>query len=136
MLEENIEKLAEDLKLPPFSGKDKESCYHLPLTNNLTVMIKSLHKGIAIFAKVAPLSLKKKEEAFLYFMKGNLLGQGTGIQALGLDKDEKFLTLSCIIPYDINYKQFKEKVEDFANYLDYWRLETEKLQQKENESIL
>jgi len=69
-------------------------------------------------------------------MKANLLGQGTGEQAIGLDHEEKSLTLSCIIPYDINYKEFKEKIEDFVNYLDYWRLESEKMKKNANESIL
>jgi len=136
MLEENLKRLADDLELPPFPPKDRNSCVVLPLAKDLTISIKSLRTGVAFFANVAPVPLQKKEEAFIYFMKGNLLGQGTGNQVLGMDPEEKFLTLSCIIPYDMDYKEFKEKIEDFANYLEYWRLEAKKLQEAAQESIL
>ncbi len=136
MLEENLKRLAEDLELPPFPPKDKNSCYTLTLAEDLEVSIKKIHEGIAIFSNVAPLLLQKKEEAFIYLMKANLLGQGTGNQTIGIDPEEKCLTLSCIIPYDMDYKEFKEKLEDFVNYLDYWRLELEKLQKAEQKSIL
>ena len=136
MLEENLKRLAEDLELPPFPPKDSNSCVLLPLAKDLMVSIKALRSGLAFFASVAPAPLQKKEEAFMYFMKANLLGQGTGDQVLGLDPEEKSLTLSCVIPYDMDYKEFKEKIEDFANYLDYWRLEAKKLQEAAQESIL
>jgi hypothetical protein len=90
---------------------------------------------MAFFSNVAPIPIQKKEEAFLYFMTANLLGQGTGNQALGIDPEEKFLTLSCKIPYDMNYKEFKEKIEDFANYLQYWHTEAEKREKDAQASI-
>jgi hypothetical protein len=46
------------------------------------------------------------------------------------------LTLSHVIPYDMNYKSFKELIEDFANYLDYWRGELKRLQKAAEESIM
>jgi hypothetical protein len=136
MLEENLKRLADDLELPPFPPKDKNSCIVLPLAKDLMISIQSLRSGVAFFAHVAPVPLQKREEAFMYFMKANLLGQGTGDQVLGIDTEEKFLTLSCVIPYDMDYKEFKEKIEDFANYLDYWRLEAKKLQEAAQGSIL
>ena len=42
---------------------------------------------------------------------------------LGMDKDELHLTLSQIIPHDLTFLMFKESVEDFANFLNYWRQE-------------
>ncbi len=136
MLEENLAKLANDLELPPFPPRDKQSCYKLPLAEDLIISIKEKREGVAFFANVASLELQKKEEAFIYLMKANLLGQGTGEQVLALDPEEKTLTLSCIIPYDMDYKEFKERIEDFVNYLDYWRLEVKNLQKAEQENIL
>ncbi len=136
MLEENLKQLAEELELPPFPPKDKQSCILLSLADDLVISIKVMREGIALFAEVAPAPLQKKEEAFQYFMKANLLGQGTGDHALGLDLEEKSLTLSCVIPYDMDYKEFKEKIEDFANYLDYWLRESQQLQKAAQENIL
>ena len=59
-------------------------------------------------------------------MRANFLGQGTGGARIGLDPNEKFLTLSCGFPYEMKYQDFKEKIEDFANYLLCWRAEIEK----------
>ena len=56
-------------------------------------------------------------------MKANFLGQGTGDATIGLDENENFLTLSLVLPYDMNYKMFKDALEDFVNYLDYWKEE-------------
>lgn len=135
-LEQNLKKLAEDLELPPFGEKDNLSCYQVSLSPDLNITLKDLKNRFALFANVAPSPSQKKEEAYIYFMKANLLGQGTGDQILSLDPEEKFLTLSCIIPYDINYNEFKEKIEDFVNYLDYWQAEVKKIEKAESESIL
>jgi hypothetical protein len=136
MLEENLTKLASDLELPPLAPKDKQSLYTLPLSEDLVISIREIGEGVAFFSNVAPLAFQKKEEAFTYLMKGNLLGQGTGDQALGLDPEEKNLTLSCIIPYDMDYGEFKERIEDFVNYLDYWREEVKKMQEAEQQNLL
>jgi hypothetical protein len=40
------------------------------------------------------------------------------------------------MPYDINYKTFKEAVEDFANFLELWRNEIERHQKTAAEGIL
>ncbi len=136
MLEENLKRLAEDLQLPPFPPKDLQSCYKLTLSDDLLIIVKKNQEGLAFFANLAPLLFQKKESAFIYLMKANLLGQGTGDQALGIDFEEKSLTLSCIIPYDMEYKEFKERIENFVNYLYYWRFEVEKMQKAEQTSIM
>ncbi len=136
MLEELLNRLVEDLQIPPLDPKDKNSCYYLSLTDDLEITIQSLKGGYAFFSKVALVPTQKKEEMFLYFMSANLLGQGTGDQVLGIDPEEKFLTLSCVIPYEMNYKEFREKIEDFANYLSYWRTEAAKRVKDAQESIL
>ena len=40
-----------------------------------------------------------------------------------LDPDEKYLTLSYPIHYEVNYRIFYDKLEDFVNYLSFWRYE-------------
>src|SRR3990167_6545417 len=108
MLEENLKKLAEELELPPFVFNRKNSSFQLPLTKDLKISVQNLIPGCVFFAQVAPTPTKKQEEAFIHFMTANLLGQGTGDQFLGIDAEEKFLTLSCKIAYEMDYKEFKE----------------------------
>jgi len=49
------------------------------------------------------------------------LGQVTGGAAIGIDSSEKFLVLTHALPFEINYKTFHESIEDFLNYIDFWK---------------
>ena len=72
-------------------------------------------------AAVGEFPQSKQEEFALFSMKGNFLGQGTGRSVLGLDENEKTLTLSCVLPYELDYSHFKDSLEEFSNYLGYWQ---------------
>lgn len=63
-------------------------------------------------------------------MHANFLGQGTGGASIGIDQDEKSLTLSLAIPYEVKYETFKEHLEDFLNYVGYWRDQIEAFKKK------
>jgi hypothetical protein len=63
-------------------------------------------------------------------MRANLLGQGTGKCRIGLEPQEKLLTLSLGLPYEMKYPTFREKVEDFINYVIYWREEIAQFEKK------
>lgn len=120
----------------------KELAIHLPKLNeqkiypfrlgNESIAIRDLDPGIALHAPICEAPKKKKEELYIYLMRANLLGQGTGGARIGLDSDEKFLTLSLGLPYELNYQAFRETIEDFANYLLYWREEVAKLEKDES----
>jgi hypothetical protein len=117
MLEECLKKLVEDLTLEDsFSKEDK--LYVVKLQTELVITFRELDPGCTFFAKIGICPLNKREELFIY-----LLGQGTGGSVIGLDRDEKFLTLFLVLPYDMKYKVFKDALEDFTNYLDFWKEE-------------
>lgn len=82
-------------------------------------------------AQICPCPNRKREEIFIYVMRANLLGQGTGGSRIGIDPGEKFLTLALGLPYEMNYKIFKETFEDFVNYLIYWRDVVARLEKEE-----
>jgi hypothetical protein len=136
MLEQHLQQLTSDLELDPIEPKDQTSLYHLNLTPEMKISMKELEPGLYLFSQIGPCPTQKKEDSFIYLMKANFLGQGTGGKVIGMDPEEKFLTLSHVIPYDMNYKSFKELIEDFANYLDYWRGELKRLQKAAEESIM
>lgn len=131
MLRNYLETFCKELEIdiPP---KSKESMsYQLKLANE-TITIKDLDPGIAMHAEICEAPKNKKEELFIFLMRANLLGQGTGSNRIGLDQNEKFLTLSLGLPYEINYQTFKETVEDFVNYVIYWREEVAKFENIES----
>ena len=122
MLEKYLRQLVTDFRLDPLAPLDENKLFSLKL-NTFEISLKYLDPGIYFYAKITPfLPHHKKEDALALLMKANFLGQGTGGSTIGLTEDESFLTLSLGLPYDINYKEFKEALEDFVNFLDYWKV--------------
>lgn len=123
MLETLLKTLNEELKLEAVLKMDKEQYYPVLLNPELEVKIKELDPGTLFFAKIGPCPKLKREELFTYLMKANFLGQGTGGASIGFNESENCLTLSLVLPYDLNYKLFRDALEDFVNYIDYWKAE-------------
>ena len=106
--------------------------YLLQINPEIDVWIKELQTGIVLKSVVLPLSTDlDKETLFTYLMKANFIGQGTGGGVIALDPDEKFLTLSLIIPYEVNYRIFRDRLEDFINYLEFWKSELKRLETRQ-----
>ena len=122
MLEQFLNTLAADLELDS-PVREEGGLYKLSLSPELVIVLKEQDPGIAFWGKIGPCPTVKKEELFILLMKANFLGQGTGGAVIALDEDGNFLTLSSILPYDMNYKVFKDALEDFVNYIDYWKEE-------------
>ena len=120
MLEQLIKTLAEELEFEELPKKEEGDIYYVSLNPQMTIRVQQLDPGLSFWAKIGACPIAKREELFILLMKANLLGQGTGGAAIALDENENFLTLSSVLPYDMNYKMFKDALEDFANYLDYW----------------
>lgn len=123
MLEKHLTTLFEELNLgavPPF---EKDGTVQVQV-GAFPIQIRKIEPDVYISARIAPLPKKDKEEFLLTLMKANFLGQGTGGSVLGLKEDESFLTLSFSLPYEVNYRAFKDAIEEFINYVDYWKTET------------
>jgi hypothetical protein len=103
--------------------------YCLPINESLSVWVKELNPGAMLKTVIRPLSLDlDKETLFSYLMKANYIGQGTGGGIIALDPEEKTLTLSLIMPYEVNYRIFRDRLEEFINYLEFWKSELERLE--------
>ena len=133
MLQKFLEKFYRELNVDQKAKLNEQKVFPFRVSPEVEVHLRDLEPGVAMQAKICSCPMKKREDLFIYLMRANFLGQGTGGSRIGLDPDEKFLTLSLGLPYEMNYQAFKENVEDFVNYLVYWREEVEKF---EKESIL
>ena len=123
MLEQLLQKFINEMELGEMPAKDDQGSYLVKISPEMHVSLKQLDPGIFFHSPLGPLQEQKREDLLIFLMKANFLAQGTGGGSIGLDENEKFLTLSSVIPYDMDYKTFKESLEDFANYVDYWREE-------------
>lgn len=118
-----MQEFMKDLELDEPLPQEVPGVYSLPLEEGLTVVIASMPHGFSISAALAPAPKDKEEAFFTSALLGNLFGQGTRGAVLGLSEDGRMLTLSRVIDYDINYKEFKDLIEDFINSVDFWREE-------------
>ena len=134
MLERLANQLALDLELEPLKFDDQRKTEFV-LTPHITISMREFDSALYFFSPILLCPKAKREELFMSLMKANFLGQGTLGATIGLDSEEKYLTLSLTLPYDLNQRAFKESVEDFANILDFWREEIKRLEQGSSEGI-
>lgn len=130
LLEEHLSKLCEELQLSSVAFEPNATIYPLEINDQTTIQVKNYEPGVFFQANITECPKEHLEELFTYLMRANLLGQGTGAAVIGMDEREKFLTLSLCLPYEMNYREFRDNLEDFVNYLVYWREEVIELQKK------
>lgn len=130
MLQEYLDRLTGELKLGPIQPNEKK-VFRLSLSAERGVDLQLVDGKVVLFTAVVACPTVRQELLFSLLMQANLFGQGTGGAAIGLDAGEKFITLSQAIPDETDYKHFREVLEDFVNYADYWKEEVIKFVKEE-----
>ena len=120
-LQDHLLELAANLDITPPQLSDKETLVRWKITPLHELQFGTLEQDFTLSCSIGEPPARNKEDFYLLLMSANFLGQGTGGGILGMDKEEKYLTLSSIIPYDVDAKRFKEIVEDSVNFVDFWR---------------
>ena len=132
MLQKFIETLCIGLSISPIPKLNAQKSLSLQLNDMIEVDLRDLDPGVAMRSKIGPCPEKRREDLLIFLMRANLLGQGTAGARIGLEADEKTLTLSLGLPYEMNYQAFKQHLEEFVNYLVYWRGEVAKFEREES----
>lgn len=131
MLQEFVERLCTELHIDAQVKVHPQKGVEFILNPEVQIHLKELDPGVSMQARIAPCPEKRREDLFMLLMNANFLGQGTGGARLGLDRQEKLLTLSLGLPYELEYAAFKQHIEDFVNYLVYWRDRIAQFEQEE-----
>ncbi|MBI3236449.1 MAG: type III secretion system chaperone, partial [Chlamydiales bacterium] len=111
MLENLLQTLSHEMELEEKPLRSEKGEYSFKLSAQMQIHFQELDPGCRFFTQLYPLFDIRQEELFIYLMKANFLGQGTGEAVIALDEQEKFLTLSLSLPYDMNYASFKHALE-------------------------
>jgi Tir chaperone protein (CesT) family len=125
-LQEFIHKLCDDLEIDTKPTINEKLEYTFSLLDDIELYMIEFEDHAFIRCNIAELKDEKKAELLAFLMNENFLGQGTGRTTIGIDESEKNLTLSLLMPYELNYIFFKEKIEDFVNFVYYLRDEITK----------
>lgn len=126
MLQGFIPKLIQDMDLGAINlSSEIPGVYSLPLEEGLSLSMTDIPDGYIFKSNIAPYP-KIKEDVFLtQAMLGNLFGQGTRGAILGINLEGTSVTLTLVVDSSVEYKDFKESLEDFINTMDFWREEAE-----------
>ncbi|MCE5316765.1 MAG: type III secretion system chaperone [Parachlamydia sp.] len=126
MIEPFIKQLSQEMELEGSLATQVAGVFALPLEENMSVTITDRPPGFSLLCSFSPVPGKNEEAYLTRVMLGNLFGQGTKGAVLGINAEGNMLTLSQTIEYNINYKDFRDVVEDFVNSVDFWREEVQK----------
>jgi len=120
MLKHLVTELASELSIP--LQIEKESCYTLTINEESDLLFKDLNPGFSCKSRIAPLPQEGTlEDLYILCMRANFLGQGTKGAVIALDDALQHFLLILSVTEELNYRIFKETVEDFVNYLNYWK---------------
>lgn len=135
-LEKWLRGLCNSLQISEVPTPGEDGTYGLDINPETRLEVKDTGERIFLRAKICNAPHIDKEGLFMHLMAANLLGQGTGGAVIGLTEEKEDLTLSLCLTYDLNDIIFKERIEDFVNYLDFWRGEIERFRRRAEDSIL
>jgi len=126
MLEEFMPKLQEDLKQqePLGSSADGTPSFSLRL-DETTITMSEVAPGFELFATLGELPSELQELFLVKMLRGNLFGQATYGACLGLDETGTKMVLRYTYPIKPTYRDFKERLEDFINIIDFWKAEVD-----------
>ncbi len=122
----HLQELAANLELEDIAIEKTKRPVRMIFSPHHAIDFRELPKGISMSSTIGPCPQKNKEDFYLFLMRANFLGQGTGKTVIGMDLEEKNLTLSSYIPYDLDFKKFKESVENLLNFAAYWAEELDR----------
>lgn len=123
MLAKFIQQLTKDLEIQGSLATEVPGVYQFPIDDELTALISEIPQGFTMSCTFVDCPKGNDEELFTQLLFANLYSEGTEGCIIGLDEEGLKLTLSRKIDYNIDYKEFKDLIEDFLNTIDFWRVE-------------
>lgn len=125
-LENLMSQLEKELELEAGILKTKNyRVYTFPIDEESNIEIRPTpQEGILFHCTLANCPQGNEEGFYRELLSANFFGIGTKGAILGLSEDGNQLTLSRLIEYNVEYKEFSDILEDFLNVADFWRQET------------
>lgn len=95
--------------------------FYLSIDATTSLKFNELESGFTIESLICQTPKELKEDLLILLMKANFLGQGTQGAMLALSETGSSLIFKKDIEQNLSYIEFKEKIEEFVNYLNYWK---------------
>lgn len=119
MIDYLMKQLCQELQISPPLKPEKAGKYVVPFEKyNLNVTAMPM-EGVMLTADLGPIPQNRDEEFFESMLSANLFGEFTSGAVLGLTEDS-LITLNHVVQQRLDYRAFRNLVEDFLNTADYW----------------
>jgi hypothetical protein len=128
-IQKYTQQLIKELGVEQSPHPDENRIYTFIFGDGLAIRYNDLNPGLYLMSVLGTLPEDNRENFLMVLMHNNLLGMGTGGGVIGYDVGSKELTFAFAVPYRVSYREFRESIEDFANYVDFWKGELEKIKQ-------
>lgn len=126
-IQEYTKKIIELLNFSQPSYPDENKIYTLDFGESLVVKYSDLHPGVHFMSVIGKLPEKDREVVVSSLMHLHLFGNGTGGGVFGYNEENKSLTFTHALPYRLQFEEFKNALEDFVNYVEFWMAELNKV---------
>lgn len=124
MLETFVEQLAKDLDIKESITNPEPGRFNIAFDNDIKVdAFQSTQGNYAFKSTIGPPPKQNVHEFYLKTMDANLFGRGTMGSSIGLNEETNTLTLSHEVDSNHSYKDWRDKLEDFVNIIDFWKKE-------------
>jgi hypothetical protein len=121
MLQQFIEQLQRELEIEESLATEVKGVYSFPVNETTAVLISELPKeGFGLTCSFGDIPAENQQDFFAQCLLANLMGKGTDSAVLGLDEEGEKLVLSKYVDTPVEYKEFKDFLEDFLNSVDFW----------------
>lgn len=122
-----LQELQQDYELKEPFEEVAPGIWQVPVDEDIIVTLSqtpsSMGLGIILSCSFSDMPIGREEELFRQMLLANLNGQGTKGSTLSLSDDGRRLILSKVIDYDVNFKDFRDMLDDFISVVDFWREE-------------
>ncbi len=124
MLARFMEQLSSDFGFADPLAPNEDGSYSIAFEPKIQVLLaENREEMIKLDSVLTSLPKEQKDDYLLHAMSGNLFGEQTAANIVGLDGEGKNVTLSRFVYPEATYPQFKDALEEFLNYAEVWRLE-------------
>jgi hypothetical protein len=120
MIDYLMQQLSKEMNISPPLKPEKPGIYVMPFENFALNISAMPMQGVMLSADLGIFPSDREEEFFEGALAANLFCQGTKGAVLGLSQDASNVTLTHVIEHRLDYREFRDIVEDFLNTADSW----------------
>ena len=122
-----LKELQKDFELKEPFAEAAPGIWQVPVDEDVTITLSEttsgMSPGVILSTSFIEMPIGDEEELYRQMLLANLNGQGTKGATLALSEDGRRLILSRVIDYDVNFKDFRDMLDDFISVVDFWREE-------------